>query len=72
MYGAIIGRATITGALLPFQASLWTTEAHPWHFRDQYGLVVKNAVALTTPVPARGYQGFWRVPEPVMKELRAA
>jgi hypothetical protein len=69
VYGAIIGRATITGAHLPRQRSLWSTEVAPWHFPDQYGLIVKDAVALEVPMPARGYQGFWPVPSDGLGEL---
>jgi hypothetical protein len=49
-----------------------TVEPVPWHFPDQYGFKLANAVALREPVPCRGYQGFWTVPDPVLAKLREA
>lgn len=72
-FGAIIGRATITGIVPPRLSLLGRPDPSPvvpWHFPDQYGFKVANAVMLENPVPCRGFQGFWRVPRPVLEQLR--
>ncbi len=77
-FGAIIGRATITGIIEPVREVRNDLEALirgavvrvPWHFPDQYGFKVENARPLATPVPCRGHQGFWRVPPAVLEKLR--
>jgi len=78
-YGAIIGRATITGIYPPREPVRNDLDAlirgdgwSPWHFPDQYGFKLENARALKEPVPCRGYQGFWRVPADVLEKLRGA
>jgi hypothetical protein len=74
-YGAIIGRATITGIVPPRHALLGKHDPAPvvpWHFPDQYGFKVENANLLATPVPCRGWQGFWRVREPELEKLKEA
>lgn len=81
-FGAIIGRATITGIIPPHhpleqrvQGDLCITpvrEVVPWHFPEQYGFKVEHAELLAKPVPCRGFQGFWRVPAPVLERLREA
>lgn len=78
VFGAIIGRATITGIIPPRYEMkgdvLFKSEAPPvpWHFPEQYGFKLESAVLLENPVPCRGYQGFWRVPAPVLQQLREA
>src|SRR5262249_52172394 len=69
-YGSIIGYATITGILVP-KDQLFHRPNVPWHFPDQYGFVVENAVLLEKPVPCLGALGFWKVPAPVLEELRS-
>lgn len=71
VFGSIIGRATITGILEP-TGTMFHKPGVPWHFPDQYGFVVENARALATPVPCRGYQGFWSVPPFALAELSKA
>lgn len=71
-FSAIIGRATITTIIEPKGSLLHPRSPVPWHFQDQYGFVVKNAVAIEKPVPCSGGQGFWRVPPSVRKSLEAA
>lgn len=66
--GAIIGRATITGILVP-RGQMFHKPDVPWHFPDQYGFIVERAEELKIPMPCRGYQGFWTVPERVLTEL---
>ena len=70
-FGAIVGRATITGILVP-RGQMFHKPNVSWHFPDQYGFLVEGAVALAEPVPCRGYQGFWTVPPAVVEELRRA
>lgn len=65
-FGAIIGRATITGIIPPCRGEC----PHPWHFQEQYGFLVSNARPVK-PVRCRGYQGFWGVPAEVLAELAA-
>lgn len=67
---AIIGRATIVGAVMPVGHALHEPGV-PWHFPDQYGFKVERAQLLSRPVPCRGYQGFWNVPVAVLAELEA-
>ena len=70
-FGAIIGRATVTGVLLPRTVDHGPTRnPDPWHFPHQYGFKLENAVALEKPVPCRGSQGFWTVPDQVLEKLR--
>jgi hypothetical protein len=80
-YGAIIGRATITGIMPPrttaqnlaiWDAGVFLEKLRPWHFPDQYGFKVENARPLAVPVPCRGYQGFWRVPPDTLALLDRA
>lgn len=79
-FGAIIGRARITGIIKPVAMTNTPREnvlgvqrgTVPWHFPEQYGFVVADAKPLATPVPCRGFQGFWRVPAPVLEQLREA
>jgi hypothetical protein len=40
-------------------------------FVGPQGLVLGRRKALPQPVPAKGAQGFWRVPEDVMAQIRA-
>lgn len=46
------------------------------HHEGRFGFMLTNIVALTTPVPARGMQLLWRLPDDVRgaltEELRAA
>jgi len=69
-FGAIIGRATITGILVP-KGHMFHKPDVRWHFSHQYGFIVENAVALEKPVACRGYQGFWSVPHGVLACLSA-
>jgi hypothetical protein len=86
-FGSIIGRATITGIVLPRDAhtrpaqtlrliedgqAMVGLDPVPWHFPDQYGFKVERAELLARPVPCRGFQGFWRVPAPVLEQLKGA
>jgi hypothetical protein len=68
-FGAIVGRARITGILVP-QGQMFHKPDVPWHFQDQYGFIVENAAPLSIPVPCRGHQGFWTVPADVLGKLR--
>ncbi len=73
-YGAIIGRATVTGILAPrsHATAIAPYVPHRWHFPDEWGFVLGSPQMLKEPVPCRGYQGFWRVPAPVLHELSVA
>jgi len=65
VYGAIIGKARIVG-VLPVPQAL----PDGWRMAGRFGFVVLDATPLAQPVECRGYQGFWRVPEAVLTELR--
>ena len=68
-HGAIIGMARVTGCLdVPDPGSL----PDGWRMEGKLGFVLAEARPLKTPVPARGYQCFWRVPEDVRALLKAA
>jgi hypothetical protein len=78
-FGSIIGRATITGIVPPRGSQnleIWDAwiagRPVPWHFPEQYGFRVENARALATPVPCRGFQGFWNVPAATLAALSEA
>jgi hypothetical protein len=74
-YGAIIGRATVVGIMPPRQPLIgerYPMPVTPWHFPDQYGFRVEGAQLLAKPVPCRGFQGFWKVPTPVLEQLKGA
>lgn len=69
-FGAIPGQATIVGVHYPRQ-TLWAPAASvPWHFPDQYGLILSGAQALPKPMPCCGMQGFWHVPDDVLVTLK--
>jgi hypothetical protein len=71
VFGAIIGRASIVGVHAPVTASLWAPKAPvPWHFHDQYGLVLEGAALVSSPVPCRGLNGFWPVQKDDLETLR--
>ena len=69
-YGAIIGRARVVGAL-PV-ATLKEEFAGTWRMQGRFSFILLDATPLRTPVPCRGYQGFWRVTTAVLAELRKA
>ncbi len=43
---------------------------HPWHFQKEYGYVLKDVRAVT-PVPCKGRQRWWTVPDEVLEQLNA-
>jgi hypothetical protein len=61
--GCIVGRAEVIDIIPP------SNSGRAWHFPHQWGFVLRNA-RVVEPVPCRGYQGFWRVPAPVLEQLR--
>lgn len=72
-FGAIIGRAKIVGILPPREPTIECSgPPTPWHFTEQFGFVVTDAVALKNPVASRGWQGFWRVEPALLEQLREA
>jgi hypothetical protein len=71
-FGQILGRATIIGVHYPRSTLFPPKDPVPWHFPDEYGLILSDAVALASPVLCRGMQGFWPVPADVLQTLREA
>jgi len=61
-FGCIIGRASIYDIIPPGNSG------ERWHFPEQWGFRIRNARPVT-PVPCRGYQGFWGVPADVLAQL---
>lgn len=45
---------------------------NPWHFVEQYGYVLADRTALVKPVPCRGHQRWWNVPQDVLEKLRGS
>lgn len=60
--GRYLADGRLEGATHPLHPALW-------HFEDQYGYVLKNAVRLARPVPCEGARKLWRVREPLLGEL---
>jgi len=69
VYGAIIGKARVVD-MLPKPALCELPNR--WRMAGKFGYVLEDAMLLRRPVPCRGYQGFWRVPEEVKSMLRDA
>jgi hypothetical protein len=63
MRGHIVGRARVVDAM--------NESGSPW-FCGPLGLVLADPVPLAVPVPAKGALGFWRVPAPVLEQLKGA
>jgi hypothetical protein len=61
-FGCIIGRATIYDIIPPGHSG------ERWHFSAQWGFRIRDARSVK-PVPCRGYQGFWTVPDGVLAQL---
>lgn len=55
-HGAIVAVVTVPGAV---------TESESEWFSGKYGWLLKDKVALPTPVPCRGAQGLWNLPADV-------
>lgn len=45
-------------------------QVEKWWCPGQYGLVLKRVRRVTTPIPVRGAQGFWRLPPLVAQLVR--
>ena len=58
--GAIVATATL--------ADVVTESDSPW-FRGPYGWVLADVVALAEPVPCKGRQRLWTVPEDIVANL---
>jgi hypothetical protein len=46
-----------------------TESFSPW-FAGPYGFVLRDPIALPTPIPCKGRLGFWTVPEAIAAEIR--
>jgi hypothetical protein len=74
--GAVIGIATVervvrAGALpgTDQYVETLTAEQHPWFF-GPYGWVLRDVTRLARPVPCRGFQMLWTLPDDVEREVR--
>lgn len=63
VYGSILGQATIYDCIRPNE-----NRGNPWHFSGQYGYLLRD-VRTVTPVPCKGHQRWWNVPESVLSKL---
>jgi len=61
--GAIIGHVNLVDCV--------TASRSPWFVGD-YGFVMRDPVLLPEPVPCRGYQKFWMVPDDLREKLAQA
>ncbi len=62
IHSAIVCTAVVTGFV--------QKSKDPW-FTGPYGWLLTDVVTLDTPVPCRGMQGLWRVPDHVVCQLVA-
>lgn len=58
--GAIVGTANLVDVIRDSDS--------PWAVPGAYHLVLKNAKPLATPVPYRGQQGLWNVPDELIRK----
>lgn len=43
--------------------------ASPWKSEDSYGWIIRDRVVLPTPVPCKGAQGLWTIPQDVREAI---
>lgn len=70
---AVIGVATVVDLIDPESHGTCPSELPAdqriWFF-GPIGYVLRDVVALPQPVPCRGYQGFWTLPQDVERDVR--
>lgn len=54
----------------PERGGLHPAAVSRWYFPEQYGYVLADRTALVKPVPCKGLQRLWTVPEDVLEQLR--
>ncbi len=59
--GCIVGTVEIVDCV--------TSSDSPWFVGD-FGFVLRNPVAFSEPIPCKGAQGFWNVPEDLVVQMR--
>lgn len=57
----IVGLARVTGYV--------TESDDPWYIPGQYGWTLDQVAAFSEPVPCRGAQGLWRVPDEIRSQV---
>lgn len=62
---AIVALIRVTAVQAPGEGA-----GEPWRFADRFGWRL-DVRALATPIPCRGAQGLWRVPDAVAEAIRA-
>lgn len=62
-FGGVVGVATLAGVTTSCPAGQDT-----W-FSGPVGWILEDVVALADPVPCRGFQGLWALPEAVHQEV---
>lgn len=67
--GCVVAVATISGALKP-SPDVETNEK--WWITGHYGWLLDQVVALKEPIPCKGAQRIWYLPDDVAEKVRAA
>jgi hypothetical protein len=60
--GGLVGLMLLTGRV-------FDRHEDPW-FSGPYGYEIKRAIAFDEPIPCRGLQGFWPVPDSIVWDKR--
>jgi hypothetical protein len=64
---AIVGLATIDRIVT--KPDTLPDDQRRWFF-GEYGWVIRNVLSLPRPVPCRGFQGLWTVPDDALAQIR--
>jgi hypothetical protein len=68
--GALIGVMTFSGRVFENAQQAMNIGRHPRWLMGPFGYEIKERRALKTPVPCRGMQGFWPLPDDVERRVR--
>lgn len=63
-HGAIVATVRLAGFFDP------ENEPVGWHNKGSYGWFLDELIVLPEPVPCRGAQGLWNVPQDVLDKIR--
>ncbi len=69
--GSFVAVAEFYGFLNPLEVPCNSQENWPWWDSLYFGWQLRNVVTLEVPVPCRGQQGIWNVPEDSLSEITA-
>ena len=69
-WGAVLAVATLEEYRLPAQPETYAHQlGSRWWMRDHYGWILADVVALPEPIPCRGWQRIWYLPDDVAAKL---